>query len=335
VRALLTLAIVLVVHAARAEIFEPGTETTGAVAAGASAVADAVKLGKQPDAKWKALFAFQDIATKWPAALHDCYLALAYLRVDEPQQARLVLDRAATRGGDRPKWCTGELEHQLAKALADYVQIVIDVTPRDALITVNGTLELRGLPSVWVLCGDGCREPRRVQLLAQASGFEHSEQNPVLVRPITHVEMRLIEKHEYEPPPQPQPPPDTTPVQQPPHVDQNPPPPVTPQPQPPVTERRGLPLRSLTLGLGIATAVGAAVGGYAAYYFHNEANNLYKTDADFAQAKSNYESAGIVAVSCAGVSALAFVASIFVGNSDAIRVQPTNSGVMFEVGGRW
>src|SRR5262245_22617082 len=103
---------------ASADVFEPGPEVPGAVDAAAADVKAAVALGKDRASKWDALHAFQKIAQDRPAALHDCYLALAYLRTDSITEAKLVWDRSAMRGTERPTWCTGDLANQLKKALS-------------------------------------------------------------------------------------------------------------------------------------------------------------------------------------------------------------------------
>src|ERR1043165_141552 len=135
-RAAAAMALVLATGVGSADepwIIESGPEATNAQKLGAAEVERAQKLAK--DKKYRdAVLVLEAVARKWPAAVHDCNLALAYLRDDQLTKARLVWDVSALRNGVRPKWCTGEVSAQLSEALRKkgYVPTTVDVVPAEA-----------------------------------------------------------------------------------------------------------------------------------------------------------------------------------------------------------
>ena len=189
-------------HASSLEVIEPGPEAPGAVTAAASEVAKAVKLGKDPKSKWEALFAFSEISRRWPAALHDCYYALANLRVGYVSRAHSVWEVSALRGTPRPAWCTGDFAKQLAKAMTagKFVEITIDVTPRDAIVSFNGEIAVRNLPSVWwscAYCGDP-GSPMSFQVAAEAPGYVTDAHGTVTLTP-TGAHVAIVLQRERPP----------------------------------------------------------------------------------------------------------------------------------------
>src|ERR1041385_6196596 len=131
-------------------IIEPGPEAKDAQKLGAADVERAQKLAKDKHLA-EALAVLESVDQKWPAAVHDCNLALAYLREKSYTRAQLVWDLGALRNGVRPKWCTGEVSTQLSDALrsAGYVPTTIEVAPPDALVEVSG-IPMRSMRTVWL-----------------------------------------------------------------------------------------------------------------------------------------------------------------------------------------
>ena len=330
-------AVILVARGARAGVYEPGPEAAGAVAAGADALKAALKVAKGTD-KMAALYEFQQIADHWPAALHDCYLALASLRAGDLTEAKLAWDRSATRGGDRPKWCTGDLVHQLDKARHDrhFVELVFDLTPRDALVNINNIVTFRGFTSVWwPTDGD------KVGTQISAPGYlDYGGDLPV--PPPAPIRIAL----------------EPVPVARPPHVEVDAgvavvaPPPVAP-PDAGVTVAaapdaavapdfmmiNGRPIshRKLALGAAIVGAVGAATFGGISYFYNREQAKLAPGDPAYNDAKDSYEGFGITAIACAGLSVLGASLYIYYVVTDnplpAVAVRPNPNGFAF--GGVW
>src|SRR5258706_7545518 len=104
-------------------IIEPGPEATDAQKLGAADVTRAQKLAKHPKTLAEAQAVLETVARTWPASVHDCNLALVYLRRAELTRAKLLWDLGELRNGVRPKWCTGEVSTQISDALrkAGYV----------------------------------------------------------------------------------------------------------------------------------------------------------------------------------------------------------------------
>ena len=175
------------VGVAHADHFEPGVEAKGAVPAGEKRLKDAIALAKDPANKQEALDAFRSVAAFFPSSMHDCYLALAYLRVGNVTSARLAWDIAADRGGSRPAWCTGDLARQLRRALRGYVRIDVAVSPRDANITLPDNTSFQELRSVWWPAKD-----KHVTLRVGLLGYMEETVEVALVAPVTRVHVELL-----------------------------------------------------------------------------------------------------------------------------------------------
>jgi hypothetical protein len=134
-------------------VIEVGPEAAGAVAAGAADIKRANQLAKQKKYA-DAVEVFEAVARRSPAALHDCYLALAYLRAGALTRAQLLWDVGRMRNTDRPGWCTGDLGQQLATALraAKFVPLTITVVPAAAVVRVGG-VSVRGVSVIWLPAG--------------------------------------------------------------------------------------------------------------------------------------------------------------------------------------
>ncbi len=134
-------------------VIAPGDEAAGAVAEGAATIARAQQLAKRKRYA-EALPLFEEAARRWPAAEHDCYLALAYLRVDDVTRAQLWHEVSRRRNAARPTWCTGSLTKQLDAAVraGGLVPLTLQIVPPDAVIEVAG-VTLRGLDVVWLAPG--------------------------------------------------------------------------------------------------------------------------------------------------------------------------------------
>ena len=131
-------------------LIAPAPESPGAVARGAVAITAAQKLaraGKYADA----ITALEKVASAQPAALHDCNLALAYLRGGRLTEAQLTYDVSTLRTVTLPDWCQGDLSRQLASQLRDrhFVALAITVSPPGSVIEVGG-VRFRDLPLVWL-----------------------------------------------------------------------------------------------------------------------------------------------------------------------------------------
>jgi hypothetical protein len=134
-------------------VLEPGPERAGATEGGAADVARAQKLAKQKKMR-DAVTVFEKVAREWPSAVHDCNLALAYLRAGAYTRAQLVWEISALRNADRPGWCTATLGEQLSTALrsAGYVPVTLDVVPSDAVVEIGG-VTVRRMRIVWLAPG--------------------------------------------------------------------------------------------------------------------------------------------------------------------------------------
>lgn len=334
-RFLVVTAIVLACQSAHAQMvpIEFAPETPGAVDAGASAVKDALVLTKDPAKKRDAVLAFQKIAKDWPAALHDCYLSLAELRVNALTEAKLIWDRAAARGGPRPKWCTGDLANQLAKAVRDgkFVEVTLAVTPADATIRWNASVEVRGAPSLWVQCEAACDTTFDVS----APGFVTWTGHVALTSKGGRLEARL----QPEPKPAPVAPDAGVEVvpQQAPDAGVAPVPAsvvIPPAPPPSDDHMHKLPLRKLALGLGIGAAVTAAGAVYMTHYESDKGNRLYKSDPIFDESRSLYVTFGAAAIVLSAVSVASFVAYVVLPDAPAVTLAtPRGGGVIVEYSG--
>ncbi|MCB9565306.1 MAG: protein kinase [Kofleriaceae bacterium] len=134
-------------------IFEPGPEVDGAADAAKADVTRAQKLAKQNKYR-DAVTIFEQVARAHPSAVHDCNLALAYLRAGVYTRAQLVWEISALRNADRPNWCISTLGEQLSTALrsAGFVPVTLAVSPPDAVIEIGG-VAVRNMRVVWLAPG--------------------------------------------------------------------------------------------------------------------------------------------------------------------------------------
>lgn len=151
----LVLAVLVAARVAVAEpMLAPGKAAPDATTAGAALIEEGARLGEANKYEL-ALTKFLPVATAHPSATHDCYVALAYLRIGRLTLARLWLDAAETRGDARPAWCTGAIAKELAAALATrgFVEIHVAVEPADAEVTLADA-HFRGGRAVWLPPGE-------------------------------------------------------------------------------------------------------------------------------------------------------------------------------------
>jgi hypothetical protein len=283
-------------------IIEPGPEAPDGQKLGAAEVERAQKLAKAKQYA-EAVVALEQVARTWPAAIHDCNLALAYLRAGALTRAQLAWDLSALRNGTRPKWCTGDVSTQLSTALraAGYVPTTIDVVPaRDAVIEVGG-VAMRNLRTVWLPPGPatiGVAAPER------ASRTE----NVTIAGPRASFTITL---EVVRPPPAVTP--DAGVGAEPVAVPPDAAPSVEPRAEPPSTEPPsslvsidGKPVgrRNLALTVAIAGFLGAGVFGAYAYDSRRDANMLYPTDPEFEDEKANYDGASTLALASLAVGAV-------------------------------
>jgi hypothetical protein len=285
-------------------IIEPGPEAVDAQKSGAADVARAQKLAKDKHFA-EAAAVLEDVARKWPAAVHDCNLALAYLRNNALTRAQLVWDLGALRNGARPKWCTGDVSTQLSEALhkAGYVPTTIDVSPPDAIVEVNG-IAMRSMRTIWLAPGTAtfnASAPGRLPKAVQAS----------IAAPTSRVTI-LLEEPRVEPP---APPDAAVPVVA--------PPPVTPDAgvaavpaepdagvpsggSPIVINGRRLSWKRTALVATLTFSATSVLLGYFTWDAKNKADALYVTDPKFAEQKQSYDD---FALSTTVLSAMAVVSA--------------------------
>ncbi|HTM20607.1 MAG TPA: hypothetical protein VL172_08875 [Kofleriaceae bacterium] len=165
-------------------VIEVGAEAPGAAAAGAADVKRGQELAKQKKYA-DAVDVFEALERRVPAALHECYLSLAYLRAGALTRAQLVWDVARLRNSERPGWCTGDLGQQLATALraSRFVALTITVVPSDAVVHVGG-VAMRGLSQIWLPAG-----PQRVT--ASAPGLTGGDTDVDVQPPAAAVTLSL------------------------------------------------------------------------------------------------------------------------------------------------
>lgn len=303
-------------------IIEPGPEAKDAQKLGASEVERAQKLAKEKHID-EAAAVLENVARTWPASVHDCNLALAYLRQKALTKAQLVWDLAALRNGTRPKWCTGEVSTQLSDALhkEGYVPTTLDVYPTDAVVEVNG-IAMRGMRTVWL-------RPEPTTFNASAPGRLPKAVQVTIAAPVAKVTITLEE---------PQAPPPVTPdagVQPPPMapVDAAPmvmPPPVAPpseaaivpsdtaSPSSSLINIGGKPVGRKTIALLSAVTfwVGAGLLGTLTYVAKSEANDHYVSDPAFTDAKNTYTALKWSTVGVAGAATIATAVYIYFLSSD-------------------
>ena len=292
-------------------IIEAGPEAADAQKLGAAEVERAQKLAKEKKYRDAALV-LEAVARKWPAAVHDCNLALAYLRDGQLTKAQLVWDVGAQRNGVRPKWCTGEVSTQLAEALRKkkLVPVTIEVVPGDAIVEVDG-ITMRGMHTIWL-------EPKTVTFNASAPGRVPSSTPLTVAAPVSRVAITLAEPPKVEPP-------DAavhTPVVTPPPVTPDAGVMTTPGETPQVDA--GVPARGSPIVVngqrwswkktaGIATLTFSATAILLGVYTDRakkDADSHYVTDPAFEEANQDYKDFALsttVLSSMAAVSAIVFV----------------------------
>lgn len=311
-------------------VFEPGPEATDAQKLGAADVERAQKLAK--DKKYdQAATLLESVSQKWPAAVHDCNLALAYLRANALTRAQLVWDLSALRNGARPKWCTGEVSTQLSEALrkAKYVPATIDVVPGDALIEVGG-VAMRNMRTVWL-------PPGPTIVNASAPGRVARSVNVTISPPSTRVPITL------ELPPAPTPDAgvsiDAAPDAATPAVDAAP---LMVEPPPPAlltVNGTAIPTKTIMLVTTIGLVAAAGVTGYLTYDAKQNADDVYNTDPAFESRKNRYDNfrlASELTAGAAAVSAAIYVYLLVTAEPDpGVGVNATNNSVGVTYGGRW
>jgi hypothetical protein len=300
-------------------IIEPGPEAKDAQKLGAAEVERAQKAAKNKRYD-EAAAILENVARKWPASVHDCNLALAYLRNDQLTRAKLVWDLGAVRNGARPKWCTGEVSTQLSDALRKngYVSTAIDVTPHDALVEVGG-IAMRGMQSVWLPAGV-------VTFNATAPGKLPKAVQVTVAAPVSRVSITLEEPKVEAPAPD-----AGVPVAPPVTPDAAVTTPVEPVAQPdagvppsnslitydgrPVTWRTTALISTLTFG------VIAGVCGYLTYDAKNDANEHYVTDPQFKDLKDRYNALSIATTVVGGMAVVSAAVYVYFAAAGDAPVQ--------------
>ena len=284
--ALLFAAVVAVRPSAADErwVIEPGPEATDAQKLGAKDVERAQQLAKQKKYA-EAAAVLEQVSRKWPAAVHDCNLALAYLRAGAYTRAQLVWELSALRNTTRPKWCTGDVSTQLSNALraSGFVPTTIDVVPVDAVIEAGG-VAFRGMRTVWLPQG-------QTTIVASAPGRDTKTLTTTVSAPSTKLSFTLEAPAPALPDAgvvEPVAPMDAAPV-----VTTTTPPADAAVTQPPPSSLitiDGKPVgrRYIALSAAVAGWVGAGVFGYLAYAAKNDANARYASDPQFGPAQDRY-----------------------------------------------
>lgn len=312
-------------------IIEPGVEAKDAAKLGATEVERAQKLAKAGDVS-AAVDALEALSRRLPAAVHDCNLALAYLRASALTRAKLVWDLSGLRNGTRPKWCTGDVSTQLSTALraAKFVPTTIVVQPPDAVIEVDG-IALRNIQTVWLA-------PSPTSITASKPGHVTKTEPVTIAAPSTRVTITL----ETPPPVQPvadagvevTPPQDAVPLVTAPPVDAAPVM-ATPQPDPFITIG-GTPVgyRYGALSLAVVGWIGAGVFGVLTYNAKDDADELYTSDPAFDDKRDQYNAMKWATVGSIGVGAVATALTVyFFMREDRVIPTPGRIQVGFGDGG--
>lgn len=312
-------------------VFEPGPEATDAQKLGAADVAQAQKLAKEKKYDQAATL-LESVSQKWPAAVHDCNLALAYLRANALTRAQLVWDLSALRNGARPKWCTGEVSTQLSDALrkAKYVPTTIDVIPGEALIEVGG-VAMRNIRTVWL-------PPGVTVINASAPGRLARSVNVTIAPPSTRVPITL------ELPPAPAPDAgvvvvDAAPDAAAPVIDAAPLPVETPPPALLTVNGTAVPTKTIMLVTTIGLVAAAGVTGYLTYDAKQKADEIYATDPAFDSRVKRYDNFRLASELTAGAAAVSAAIYVYLLVTDEptppVGVNATNNSVGVTYGGRW
>jgi hypothetical protein len=280
-------------------IIEPGPEAANAQKLGAADVERAQKLAKDKHYA-EAAAVLESVARTWPAAVHDCNLALAYLRNNALTRAQLVWDLGGLRNGVRPKWCTGDVSTQLADALrkAGYVPTTIDVSPPDAIVEVNG-IAMRSMRTVWL-------PPGNATFNASASGRLPKAVQAPIAAPVSRVSI-MLEEPKVERPDAAVPTPVVTPPATP---DAGMTTPVQPVMTPDagvdnsVVQVNGRPVgaRKIALVTMLSSGLAAAILGGLTYDTKNKANEHYKTDPAFDERNEQYKNLSLATMVVGGIA---------------------------------
>lgn len=311
-------------------VFEPAPEAADAQKLGAADVARAQKLAK--DKKYtEAATVLEAVTQKWPASVHDCNLALAYLRAGALTRAQLVWDLSALRNGSRPKWCTGEVSTELSETLRKkkYVPTTIYVTPGDALIEVSG-IAMRNMRTVWL-------PPGPTVINASAPGRLPWSNSVTIEAPSTRVPITL------ELPPAPTPDagvvvvdaaPDAAPA-----VDAVPLPIEQPPPALLTVNGEAIPTKTIMLVTTIGLVAAAGVTGYLTYDAKQKADDLYATDPAFDSRVKRYDNFRLASELTAGAAAVSAAIYVYLLVTEEppppVGVKATNNSVGVTYGGSW
>jgi hypothetical protein len=309
-------------------VFEPAPEAPDAQKLGAPDVERAQKLAKEKKYDQAAIL-LESVSQKWPASVHDCNLALAYLRANALTRAQLVWDLSALRNGARPKWCTGEVSTELSETLRKkkYVPTTIYVTPGDALIEVGG-VAMRNMRTVWL-------PPGPTVINASAPGRLPWSQTVTIEAPSTRVPITL----ELPPAPTPDAGVDAMPDAAPVVVDAAP---LFVEPPPPAlltVNGTAIPTKTIMLVTTIGLVAAAGVTGYLTYDAKQSANEVYKTDPDFESRQNRYDNFRLASELTAGAAAVSAAIYVYLLVTDepnpGVDVNATNNSVGVTYGGRW
>jgi hypothetical protein len=280
-------------------VIEPGAEAENAEKLGAAEVQRAQKLAKAKKYA-EAAAVLEQVSRKWPAAIHDCNLALAYLRAGAYTRAQVVWELSALRNTTRPAWCTGEVSTQLSNALraAGFVPTTIDVVPSDAVLEVGG-VAVRGIRTVWLPTGTH-------PITATAPGRDAQTVSATVVAPSTRIAITLKEPAPIasdagviEPMAQSDaavaPPADASTIA-----------PLGRPTEQPLLTVNGAPVtrRYIALGVTVLGVVGTGVFAYLTKTAHGDANQLYPTDPEFSDAKSRHSTMRTLTIASAVVTAV-------------------------------
>jgi hypothetical protein len=296
-------------------IIESSPEATDAQKLGASEVERAQKLAKDKKLQEAAL-ALEAVARKWPASVHDCNLALAYLRMGELTKAKLIWDVGEQRNGARPKWCTGEISTQLSDALRKqgYVPTSIDVVPSTAIVEVNG-LAMRGIRTIWL-------KPGSVTFTASAPGFLPGSTSTAVTAPTSRASLTL-EEPKVEAPDAAVQAPVVTPPPMMPDAGVTPVAPVA-QPDAGVPPGRsmfvinGRPLSRKTTAFitTLTFTATAALLGYLTYDAKGDANGHYITDPAFDEANQQYKDYALATTVLSGLAVASAIVLVYFSVTD-------------------
>lgn len=314
-------------------IIEPGPEAVDAQKQGAADVERAQKLAKAKDYAGAAKI-LEDLDRRLPAAVHDCNLALVYLRASALTKAQLMWHVSGLRNGTRPKWCTGDVSTQLSQALrvAGYVPTTIDVVPTDAVIEVGG-VAIRGLHVVWL-------PPGPTTISASAPGKDSQTLQVSVAAPSTRVAITLAEPAPVAEPDagvplvEPAAPadaalvastPDAAPVE-------------TVVPPPPPSGKSSL--RYVALGGAVVGWVGAGVFGVLTAGAQDDANAVYVSDPAFADRKDTYDTMKWSTVGFVGLGVVATAITVYLfartdhpASASSVQVGAGEGGLSITYGG--